>query len=199
MTQARAAIFLSGRGSNAQALLEAAEATDYPVRFVGVLSDQADAKGLAIAERYGVPTAAIERSGDEARADHEARIEAQLVDWRPDLICLAGYMRILSATFTRRWEGRLLNIHPSLLPSFPGLDTHARALQRGVRVHGCTVHLVTEGVDEGPILDQSAVRVEPDDTADTLAARVLRVEHALYHRVLAQHARSLGFTGMPSA
>ena len=178
------AILVSGRGSNARALIEAAREPDYPATVVGVLSDRGDAGALGMAEGFGVPAAAVERGAD-TREDHERRMEDQLSRWRARVVCLAGFMRVLSPPFTRRWEGRLLNIHPSLLPAFPGLDTHGRALARGVQAHGCTVHLVNEGVDEGPILAQGVVPVHSGDTADALAARVLAAEHRLYPRALA--------------
>ena len=181
----RVAILISGRGSNATALIEAAEADDYPATIVGVLSDRADAAGLAMARGHDIPTSAVERIAGEPRADHETRIEQQLADWDAELLCLAGYMRVISPGMVRRWSGRMLNIHPSLLPAFPGLHTHERALERGVKVHGCTVHLVNEGIDEGPILAQATVPVRPDDTPETLAARLLAEEHKLYPAALA--------------
>jgi phosphoribosylglycinamide formyltransferase-1 len=150
-----------------------------------VLSNRANAAGLGVAAARGVPTAVVEsRAFKGDRAAFEAALEAELARHGVEIIALAGFMRVLTADFVRRWEGRLINIHPSLLPSFPGLDTHARALAAGVRLHGCTVHLVTAGVDEGPIIAQAAVPVLPNDTEASLAARVLVAEHKLYPAAL---------------
>ena len=178
----RAAILISGRGSNMLSLLEAAgRDPGYPAEFALVLSNRADAAGLARAAERGVPTAVVEsRAFRGDRAGFEAAMEAVLAAHRIDLIALAGFMRVLTEGFVRRWEGRLVNIHPSLLPAFPGLETHERALAAGVRLHGCTVHLVSPGVDEGPILAQAAVPVLPADDAAALAARVLAQEHRIY-------------------
>ena len=184
----RVAVLASGRGSNLVALHQATLAADYPAEIVGVLSDRAGSGALAYAAENGLLHATVERERGERKLDHERRIDAILAGWRVDVACLAGYMRVLSPEFVGRWKGRLLNIHPSLLPAFPGLDTHARAIARGCRVHGCTVHVVTEGVDEGPIVDQAWLAVGRDD-ADALAARVLELEHALYPRALARFAR----------
>lgn len=175
------AILLSGRGSNATALITAAQDPDFPARICLVLSNNPDAPGLDIARAAGLPTLAIDhRSFGKDRAAHEHAIHAALEDSGAQAVCLAGYMRLLTPYLTTAWAGRMLNIHPSLLPSFPGLHTHERALAAGVRLHGCTVHLVTEGMDEGPILGQAAVPVLPGDTPDLLAARVLQQEHGLY-------------------
>ncbi|MFT9087095.1 MAG: phosphoribosylglycinamide formyltransferase [Acetobacter okinawensis] len=175
------AILLSGRGSNATALIDAARDPDFPARICLVLSNKPDAPGLEMARQAGLPTRAIDhRPFGKDRAAHEHAIHAALEEAGANAVCLAGYMRLLTPYLTSAWAGRMLNIHPSILPSFPGLHTHERALEAGVRLHGCTVHLVTEGMDEGPILGQAAVPVLPDDTADMLAARVLRQEHALY-------------------
>jgi phosphoribosylglycinamide formyltransferase 1 len=184
----RVAILMSGRGSNMVALLEAAAAPDYPAEIALVLSNRADAAGLARAAAMGVPTAVVESRGRD-RVAFEAEVSAVLAAHRIDIVALAGFMRVLTGGFVQAWEGRMINIHPSLLPSFPGLDTHARALAAGVAVHGCTVHLVTAGVDEGPILAQASVPVLPGDTEATLAARVLAQEHVLYPQALAQLAR----------
>jgi len=184
MKRKRLALLISGRGSNMAAILAAAGA-DYPALPVLVLSNRADAAGLAVAAARGVPTAVVEsRAFKGDRAGFEAAMEAELAKHGVEIIALAGFMRVLTPGFVRRWEGRLLNIHPSLLPAFPGLDTQARALAAGVRLHGCTVHLVTAGVDEGPILAQAAVPVLPDDTQASLAARVLAEEHKLYPAAL---------------
>jgi phosphoribosylglycinamide formyltransferase 1 len=182
----RTAIFISGRGSNMAALLAAATEPGYPADVALVLSNRADAAGLARAAAAGVPTAVVEsRAFRGDRAGFERAVEAELARHGVELVALAGFMRVLTPGFVERWQGRLVNIHPSLLPAFPGLDTHARALAAGVRLHGCTVHLVSAGVDEGPILAQAAVPVLEGDTAETLAARVLEQEHALYPAALA--------------
>lgn len=178
----RAAILISGRGSNMVALLEAAARDpSYPAEFALVLSNRADAGGLARATAMGVPTAVVESRGFRGdRPAFEAAMETELGRRGVEVIALAGFLRVLTEGFVRRWEGRLVNIHPSLLPAFPGLDTHARALAAGVRLHGCTVHLVSPGVDEGPILAQAAVPVLAGDTEAALAARVLAEEHRLF-------------------
>jgi phosphoribosylglycinamide formyltransferase-1 len=181
----RVAVLSSGRGSNLSALLAAARTPDYPAEIALVLSNRPDAGGLAIAAGAGVAAEAVDHRPFSAdRAAHEAAIDARLRAAGVEIVCLAGYMRRLTPFLVGAWAGRMLNIHPSLLPSFPGLDTHARALAAGVCLHGCTVHLVTEGVDEGPILGQAAVPVLPGDTEATLAARVLAQEHILYPAVL---------------
>lgn len=186
MTRRRVAVLISGRGSNMAALLAAAEEPSFPAEIALVLSNRADAAGLAHAASRGVPTAVVESrvfKGD--RAGFETAMEAELARRGTEIVALAGFMRVLTEGFVARWEGRMINVHPSLLPAFPGLDTHARALAAGVRLHGCTVHLVTAGVDEGPILAQAAVPVLPDDDAERLAARVLAAEHRLYPAALA--------------
>ena len=183
----RTAILISGRGSNMEALLRAAARNPaYPADFALVVSNRAEAAGLARAEAMGVPTAVVESRpfrGD--RAGFEAALGEVLARHGIELVALAGFLRVLTEGFVRRWEGRLVNIHPSLLPAFPGLDTHERALAAGVRLHGCTVHLVSSGVDEGPILAQAAVPVLPGDDAAALAARVLVQEHRIYPAALA--------------
>jgi phosphoribosylglycinamide formyltransferase 1 len=177
----RAAVLISGRGSNMAALVAASRDPGYPVEFVLALSNQGQAPGVALAASLGIPTAVVAHGPFEGdRAAHEAAIDAALRAADVEIVCFAGYMRLLTPFLVERWAGRMLNIHPSLLPAFPGLDTHARALAAGVKLHGCTVHLVTQAMDEGPILGQAAVPVLPDDTADTLAARVLAQEHILY-------------------
>ena len=177
----RAAVLISGRGSNMVALLHAARDPTYPVEIALVLSNRPAAPGRALAEAAGVPTLAIDHrpfKGD--RAAHEAAIDTALRAANVRILCLAGYMRLLTPFLVERWVGRMLNVHPSLLPAFPGLDTHVRALAAGVKLHGCTVHLVTQTMDEGPVLAQAAVPVLPSDTADSLAARVLAQEHIIY-------------------
>lgn len=179
------ALMISGRGSNATALVRAAADPAFPARICLVLSNNPQAPGLEMARAAGLPTLAIDhRPFGKDRAAHEQALHAALTDAGAQAVCLAGYMRLLTPFLTQAWAGRMLNIHPSLLPSFPGLHTHERALDAGVRVHGCTVHLVTEGMDEGPILGQAAVPVLADDTADLLSARVLEQEHLLYPRAL---------------
>jgi phosphoribosylglycinamide formyltransferase 1 len=177
----RAAVLISGRGSNMAALVAASRDPAYPVEFVLVLSNRERAAGLALAASLGVPSQVVaHRAYNGDRAAHEAAIDAALRAAEVQIVCMAGYLRLLTPFLVQRWAGRMLNIHPSLLPAFPGLDTHARALAAGVRLHGCTVHLVTQVMDEGPILAQAAVPVLPGDTEDTLAARVLVQEHLIY-------------------
>jgi phosphoribosylglycinamide formyltransferase-1 len=169
-------VLISGRGSNLQALIEAG----LPV--AAVISNFAGAKGLETARARGIATRVIEHGRFASREAFEAALAAQIADFSPRLIALAGFMRVLTPSFVQRHRERLLNIHPSLLPAFPGLDTHARALAAGVKLHGCTVHFVTAEVDHGPIVMQAAVRVRPGDSAAALAARVLEQEHVVYPR-----------------
>lgn len=178
------AILISGRGSNMQALTAAMATGEVAAEPALVLADKASAGGLATATATGIPTASVEARGDKAA--FEAALQAELEAAKVDLVCLAGFMRILSGRFVAAWPGQILNIHPSLLPLFPGLRTHARALEAGVAVHGCTVHEVVEALDAGPILGQAVVPVHAGDTAETLAARVLEREHTLYPHVLAR-------------
>lgn len=188
----RTAVLISGRGSNLHALLRAAAAPEYPAEIAVVISNRGEAPGLALAQAAGIETLVIESRGVGAdRAAHEAAIHAALLARNIGLVCLAGYMRLLSPFLVGAWAGRMLNIHPSLLPAFPGLHTHARALAADVKLHGCTVHQVTQQMDEGPILAQAAVPVLPDDTEESLAARVLAQEHALYPAALAQFASGI--------
>lgn len=183
----RVAVLISGRGSNMQALAEAAARPGYPAGIALVLSNKAEAAGLAWAADRGLPTATVEsRAFRGDRAAFEAELQRVLAAHRIEWIALAGFMRVLTAPFVASWEGRMVNIHPSLLPSFKGLDTHARALAAGVKIHGCTVHLVSAGVDEGPILAQAAVPVHANDTEASLAARVLTQEHRIYPAALAR-------------
>jgi phosphoribosylglycinamide formyltransferase-1 len=182
----RAAVLISGRGSNLGALIAAARHPAYPAELALVLSNKADAGGLERAREAGIPTAVVEsRPFGRDRVGFEAAMGARLAEAGIELIALAGFMRVLTEGFVSAWSGRMLNIHPSLLPAFPGLDTHARALAAGVRLHGCTVHFVTPGVDEGPIIAQSAVPVLPEDDEAALAARVLAQEHRIYPAALA--------------
>jgi formyltetrahydrofolate-dependent phosphoribosylglycinamide formyltransferase len=180
----RTAILISGRGSNMQALIAAAAERDYPAEIVGVISDQPDAGGLGIAAAHGIATLALPRRDFDSKAEHEGAMDLALRDWGAEIVCLAGFMRMLSAGFVERRQGQMINIHPALLPLFRGLDTHRRALQAGVSIHGCTVHFVTPVMDEGPIIAQAAVPVSPADTPDSLGARVLKAEHQLYARAL---------------
>jgi len=183
------AVLISGRGSNLSALLRAAAEPEYPARIALVLSNRGDAAGLALATARGIPTKVIPHRGFSTREGFDAVLDAALTAAKVRLVVLAGFMRRLSPGFCSRWDGRLVNIHPSLLPAFPGLDTHARALEAGVRIHGCTVHLVTAELDAGPILAQAAVPVFPADTETTLAARVLAAEHRIYPMALAALAQ----------
>jgi phosphoribosylglycinamide formyltransferase 1 len=180
----RVVVFISGGGSNMMALVAAAKAPDFPAEIVGVISDKPDAGGLAKAAAESIATFAFPRKDYASKEAHEEAIFAALDALSPDILCLAGYMRLLSGTFIQRYEGKMINIHPSLLPLFPGLHTHQRAIDAGMRIAGCTVHFVTEGMDEGPVIGQAAVPVLSDDTADTLAGRVLTVEHKIYPQAL---------------
>lgn len=180
----RVAILISGRGSNMVSLIEAARAPDYPAEIVLVISNRPDAAGLERARAAGIATLVIDHKQFATRMAFEAKLHAALLDARIDLLCNAGFMRMLTGGFVDRWRDRQLNIHPSLLPSFPGLDTHQRALDEGVRIHGCTVHFVRLEMDTGPIVAQAAVPVLPGDTADSLGARVLAAEHRLYPHAL---------------
>jgi len=177
-------VLISGRGSNFMALLEATRDPEFPCVITAVLSDNPDAAGLEFARNAGLDARAFPRAEFESRQAHEKAVLDALDGLAPDFICLAGYMRLLSPDFIAKWRGQILNIHPSLLPSFRGLDTHKRALAHQVRIHGCTVHFVTEGMDEGPIVGQAAVPVWPDDDEETLSNRVLQAEHRLYPAML---------------
>jgi phosphoribosylglycinamide formyltransferase 1 len=177
----RVAILISGRGSNMAALIDAAKAPGFPAEIVVVISNRADAGGLAIASQSGVATVTIEsKPFGKDRAAFEAVVQSALDEHRVDLVCLGGFMRLLTAEFVQRWYGRMLNIHPSLLPSFPGIDPARQALNAGVKISGATVHFVIPETDAGPIVMQGAVAVHDDDTADTLTARILTVEHRIY-------------------
>ena len=177
----RVAILISGRGSNMAALIKAAQVDDYPAEIVVVISNRADAPGLEKAKASGVATAVVEsRPFGKDRAAFEAALQAVLDQHRVELICLGGFMRLFTAGFVQRWYGRMLNIHPSLLPSFPGLDPHGQALRAGVKISGATVHFVIPETDAGPILMQGAVGVSDHDTSETLSERILEVEHRIY-------------------
>jgi phosphoribosylglycinamide formyltransferase-1 len=171
------------------ALIGAARAADYPAEIVGVLSNRAAAEGLRIAESAGVPTCSLAQSRFPDRPTMDAAITAQLEAWNVEIICLAGFMRILTPAFVDRWLGRMINIHPSLLPLFKGLDPHGQALAAGATEHGCSVHFVTHGMDEGPVILQAKVPVLEGDSPERLAARVLIEEHRLYPQALAMVAR----------
>lgn len=188
----RTAVLISGRGSNMVALIEAARAPDFPAEIVLVLSNNPDAGGLETARAAGIPTVAIDhRPFGKDRAAHEAEIDAALRAAEIEIVCLAGYMRLLTPYLVSRWAGRMLNIHPSLLPALKGLHTHERAIAAGHAEHGCTVHLVTEDLDAGPIVAQARVPVLAGDTPDALAARVLVEEHRLYPEALRRFAETL--------
>lgn len=179
------AVFISGRGSNMVALMEACARPDFPAEIILVLSNRADAAGLETASRAGIKTLCIpHKEYGKDREAHERALDEAVRASGAKLICLAGYMRVLTPWLVQQWQGRMINIHPSLLPAFPGLHTHEAALKAGAKEHGCTIHLVTDGVDEGPILAQAHVPVLPGDDADTLAARVLEQEHRLYPETL---------------
>lgn len=185
----RVVIFISGSGSNMETLIRASQAPDYPAQIAAVFCDKADAGGLAKAQAAGIPTFVFVRKDYASKDAHEDAILEKLAEIAPDIICLAGYMRLLSGRFIAPYAGRILNIHPSLLPLFPGLNTHQRALDAGMKLAGCTVHLVTEGMDEGPIIAQGAVAINANDTAQSVAARVLIAEHQLYPLALRNFAQ----------
>lgn len=184
MTRKKVAVLISGRGSNMTALIEAAKAPDYPAEIVGVLSNRAAAPGLEYAASLGIATTSLAQSKFPMREMFEDTMTQVLESWEVDYVCLAGFMRILGEDFVNRWSGRMINIHPSLLPDYKGLHTHERALADGVAEHGCTVHFVTPGLDEGPAILQARVPVIDGDTPETLAARVLIEEHRIYPQAL---------------
>ena len=181
----RTAILISGRGSNMRALIQAAKADDYPAEIVLVLSNKADAVGLAFAREHGIETAVISHKDFDGREAFDAAMDALLREKQIEIVCLAGFMRLLTPAFTQRWEGRMINIHPSLLPKYKGLDTHRRALEAGEQEAGCTVHYVSAEMDAGEIIMQSRVPILEDDSEETLAARVLEQEHIIYPQALA--------------
>ena len=181
----RVAILISGRGSNMAALIEAAKAKDFPAEIAVVIANRADAVGLDRAKASGVATELIEsKPFGKDRAAFETALEQKLKQLRIELICLGGFMRLFTAEFVQRWYGRMLNIHPSLLPSFPGLDPHGQALKAGVKISGATVHFVIPETDAGPIVMQGAVPVRDDDTAEALSERILTIEHRIYPEAL---------------
>jgi phosphoribosylglycinamide formyltransferase-1 len=181
MSRKRVGILISGRGSNMAALIEAARADNYPAEIVLVASNRPDAGGLQTAQAVGIATATVDHTGyGKDRAAFERALQAVLDKHRVDLVCLAGFMRLLTGEFTTHWQERMLNIHPALLPAFKGLDTHRRALEAGVKIHGATVHFVVPEMDSGPIIAQGAVPVHEGETEQALAGRVLTVEHRIY-------------------
>lgn len=185
MNRKRVAVLISGRGSNMIALIEAAKASDYPAEIALVLSNDPNAKGLAYARAEGIVTAVVDhREFGKDREKFERAMQAELQAHRIELVCLAGFMRLLTSWFVSQWTGRMINIHPALLPAYKGLDTHARAIADGAEQHGATVHFVVPEMDSGPIILQGAVPVLDEDTADTLSARVLGVEHQIYPQAL---------------
>jgi phosphoribosylglycinamide formyltransferase-1 len=184
----RVAILISGRGSNMRALVEASRAPDYPAEIVIVISNRPDAPGLSWAKDKGIPTLGLDHKHYESREHFEGQLHAVLTASRVDIVALAGFMRLLTPGFVGKWLNRMMNIHPSLLPAFKGLATHEQALAAGVRISGCTVHLVRPAMDDGPIIAQAAVPVVEGDTAETLAARILGAEHQIYPRALALFA-----------
>jgi len=178
------AVLISGRGSNLQCLIDACASDNYPARIAAVISNRPDAYGLKRAKEAGIPAIAIDHKAYETREDFEDALDSALREAGAEFVCLAGFMRILTAGFVNRWDGRMINIHPSLLPKFKGVDTHARAIAAGESEHGCTVHWVTPGMDEGPVIAQARVPVLEGDTPETLPARVLVEEHRLYPEAL---------------
>lgn len=186
MQKKKIAILISGRGSNMRSLVQAAAEADYPAEVAIVISNRPEAAGLAWAKEQGIPVLSLDHTHFENREHFEGQLTSVLSMSGIDVVVLAGFMRLLTAGFVESWRDRMINIHPSLLPAFKGLNTHERALKSGVKIAGCTVHLVRPEMDEGPILAQAAVAVSPDDTAETLAARVLAAEHQLYPVALAE-------------
>ncbi|NRR33011.1 phosphoribosylglycinamide formyltransferase [Oxalobacteraceae bacterium] len=177
-------ILISGRGSNMEAVVRAAQAQQWPARIAAVISNRSDAAGLAFAASHGIATAIVPNKDYSTRAEFDAALQIVIDGYAPDLVVLAGFMRILTPQFVEHYAGRMLNIHPSLLPMFPGLATHAQAIAAGVAEHGATVHFVTAELDHGPMVAQAAVPLLPGDTVETLSARVLEQEHELYPRAI---------------
>ena len=189
--KARAAILISGRGSNMEALIRSAQAPGSSAEIVAVISNRSDAQGLITARAFGIEALCVDHKSFTGREEFEAELDRQCRARGVDLILCAGFMRLMTAGFVARWRGRMVNIHPSLLPGYPGLHTHRRALRDQVKIHGCTVHFVTADLDGGPIIAQAAVQVMPDDTEETLAERVLAEEHRLYPMAFAWLAAGL--------
>ena len=186
----RVAVLISGRGSNMRALVEAARAPDYPAQIALVVSNRPGAEGIVFARGAGVATAVVDHKIHAGREDFERTMQVLLELHRIDIICLAGFMRLLSPWFVGQWQGRMINIHPALLPAYKGLHTHARALEDGASTHGCSVHFVVPELDAGPVILQASVPVLADDTPQTLGARVLAEEHRIYPQALAMVARA---------
>jgi len=184
MSRKHVAILISGRGSNMMSLVEAARDPNYPAEVILVISNRPEAPGLAWAAAQGLPTKVIDHKSYPNREDFDAALHEALVASGAEIVCCAGFMRLMTAGFVEKWSGRMLNIHPSLLPAFKGLDAQAQALAAGVKIAGCTVHFVEPEMDSGPIIAQAAVPVADDDTPDTLAARILSAEHKLYPHAL---------------
>ena len=180
----RVAILISGQGSNMQALIKASRQPNYPAEILLVLSNKADALGLKTAKSYGIETHILENTDFSKKADYDNALHEILLKYHIDIVCLAGFMRLLGADFCEKWEKQIINIHPSLLPSFRGLDTYKRALDAGVKFAGCSVHYVNAGMDEGAIIAQAALLVRKNDTAQSLKDRILTLEHRLYPQVL---------------
>jgi len=198
MARKRVAVLISGRGSNMVSLIEAAKAEDYPAEIALVISNRSEAAGLELARRANVPTLVIDhRPYGKDRAAFERVLQHALDEHRIELICLGGFMRLFTADFVLHWQGRMLNIHPSLLPSFPGLDPHGQALRAGAKISGATVHFVIPETDAGPIIAQAAVPVLATDTPETLAARVLAVEHRIYPEALRRVAEGIATAAAP--
>ena len=197
MNKARTAVLISGRGSNMMALVDAARDPGFPAEIVCVVSNRADSKGLDFAAANGIPTKVIDHKAYPTREAFETALDDHLRSMKVEIIALAGFMRVLTAGFIAGWQGRMINIHPSLLPAYKGLNTHERVLADGAKTHGCSVHLVTAELDDGPVLLQKAVPVLPDDTPDSLAARVLIEEHKIYPKALAMLAGRLAKEDTP--
>jgi len=197
MNKARTAVLISGRGSNMMALVDAARDPGFPAEIVCVVSNKLDAKGLNFAAANGIPTKVIDHKAYPTREAFETALDDHLRAMKVEIIALAGFMRVLTAGFIAGWQGRMINIHPSLLPAYKGLHTHERVLADGAKTHGCSVHLVTAELDDGPVLLQKAVPVLPDDTPDSLAARVLIEEHKIYPKALAMLAGRLAKKDTP--
>lgn len=191
MKKVRVGVLISGRGSNMMAIVEAARAAEYPADIICVVSNRPDAAGLNFAASHGIATKVIDHKAFATREDFDAALNDYLQSQNLDLIACAGFMRILTPALIAAWQGRMINIHPSLLPAYKGLHTHERALADGARIHGCTVHFITNELDGGPTILQAEVPVKPGDTPDTLAARVLKQEHRIYPQALAMVARKL--------
>ncbi len=191
MKKVRVGVLISGRGSNMMAIVEAARAAEYPADIICVVSNRPDAAGLNFAASHGIATKVIDHKAFATREDFDAALNDYLQSQNLDLIACAGFMRILTPALIAAWQGRMINIHPSLLPAYKGLHTHERALADGARIHGCTVHFITNEFDGGPTILQAEVPVKPGDTPDTLAARVLKQEHRIYPQALAMVARKL--------